>query len=396
MNIAIGQRIVQLRVNLQRTRWESPQRAAHLRQGQRAQCDRPLRLRQRGRVAVPRRRVAPTHAHALFPSHAAVYRAETDVDGPAKNVREVLAEFRCDLGYLQRMAMGVIDRSGRPVAVTAAELRRYSVVSFQYAFRQGPLAPRTRSAGSSSSFPTSICITPLAPPPRARTADLQPRLYRSAGPRARGVASRRSGTLKLPRAAPGDRERPQPCGSAHDATSGPDRLLDPGHRRARRATLLPRRIQNGRGGAGGAGGDATNRAADRATFPTPDQASPDGGRSRAGPLFGWRLASGEGEATLEGAPVTRDTSEKAAIEATMRIPRNIFVARALGVAAVATVSAFVWVGWWVLAISTGLAVAAGLIAPRERRVPRQSAYRRYRWAVERRLYPHAWRPGIRR
>lgn len=57
---------------------------------------------------------------------------------PSGIVGEVLADIRRDPTYLQRTGMTVIDRQGRPVDVTAAELAQYTARTFPYVFRQRP------------------------------------------------------------------------------------------------------------------------------------------------------------------------------------------------------------------------------------------------------------------
>jgi len=78
----------------------------------------------------------------------------------------------------------------------------------------------------------------------------------------------------------------------------------------------------------------------------------------------------------------------------MPIPKRLVLARIAGIAAIISLPTFVWLGWWQLAVSGVLALAAALVAPR----PPARGERRWRrliHALQRRIHPHSWRPGHR-
>jgi hypothetical protein len=76
----------------------------------------------------------------------------------------------------------------------------------------------------------------------------------------------------------------------------------------------------------------------------------------------------------------------------MRVPRHHAASRLLGAIGIASAPAFVWFGWWQLAITGGLVLAAAVLAPRPTRAPGESAARRALRSLERRVRPHSWRP----
>jgi murein L,D-transpeptidase YcbB/YkuD len=57
---------------------------------------------------------------------------------PPGIVGEILAHVRSDPGYLARINMRVLDRSGRPVNPASIDFGRYTGASFPYVFRQEP------------------------------------------------------------------------------------------------------------------------------------------------------------------------------------------------------------------------------------------------------------------
>ncbi|HEX6070614.1 MAG TPA: hypothetical protein VFZ18_12340 [Longimicrobiaceae bacterium] len=75
----------------------------------------------------------------------------------------------------------------------------------------------------------------------------------------------------------------------------------------------------------------------------------------------------------------------------MITPQNRVVSRTLGLLGVVSTLAVIWFGWWTLAISGALAVAAALLAPRE--IRQHHAARQVVDSVNRKLHPHSWRPG---
>jgi hypothetical protein len=99
-----------------------------------------------GRVALrngPSKLLKPTPGGGKTYTRTPVFRSEMryiDLNPiwtvPPGIVREVLADIRRDPTYLRRLNMRVLDRSGRPVHVSAASLGRYFAASFPYVFRQ--------------------------------------------------------------------------------------------------------------------------------------------------------------------------------------------------------------------------------------------------------------------
>jgi hypothetical protein len=77
----------------------------------------------------------------------------------------------------------------------------------------------------------------------------------------------------------------------------------------------------------------------------------------------------------------------------VRVPRNVFTARVLGVIAVVTAPLFVVYGWWVLAASAILAGAAAVAVPPAHGHGGPGPLRRVLRAANRRLHRHSWRPG---
>jgi hypothetical protein len=80
----------------------------------------------------------------------------------------------------------------------------------------------------------------------------------------------------------------------------------------------------------------------------------------------------------------------------MRVPKNLAVSRAAGLLAILSAPAFVWIGWWQLGVSLGLAVVAALLAPQPVHRGTHGRLRRMREALSRRMHPHSWRPGVHR
>jgi hypothetical protein len=79
----------------------------------------------------------------------------------------------------------------------------------------------------------------------------------------------------------------------------------------------------------------------------------------------------------------------------MIISRNIFAARLLGILAIASVPGIVWFGWWHLAVSLALGLAAFRMTPRRDLPPAEGWLRVHMRSVHRRFNPHLWRGPIR-
>jgi L,D-transpeptidase YcbB len=143
LNVRVEERIEQVRINLERARWltrDLPETflAVNI-------AGAMVYLVRDGQVVFETRAVV-----GKTYTRTPVFRAEMryiDLNPtwtvPPGIVREVLADVRRDPAYLRRLDMRVLDRSGRPVDVSAASLGRYSAASFPYVFRQepGPLNP---------------------------------------------------------------------------------------------------------------------------------------------------------------------------------------------------------------------------------------------------------------
>jgi hypothetical protein len=77
----------------------------------------------------------------------------------------------------------------------------------------------------------------------------------------------------------------------------------------------------------------------------------------------------------------------------MRSLQNLALARAVGILAIISLPAFIWFGWWQLAVSFGLAVVSALLAPGTTHRPAEGRLRRVIRGFQQRTHPHSWRPG---
>jgi hypothetical protein len=71
---------------------------------------------------------------------------------------------------------------------------------------------------------------------------------------------------------------------------------------------------------------------------------------------------------------------------------RLSLARLAGIAAILSLPAFVWLGWWHLSVSLLLAIAAAALTPGPP-TRGENRWRQQFHALQRRLHPHSWRPG---
>ena len=143
LNVPIQTRIDQLRVNLERGRWilhDLPSTFV----GVNIAGARVYLVRD-GTVAFETRAIVgqTTTRTPIFSATMRYIDLNPTWTVPPGIVREILAEVRRDPSYLSRNSMRVIDSGGRTVAISAAEVSRYTAATFPYVFRQdaGPLNP---------------------------------------------------------------------------------------------------------------------------------------------------------------------------------------------------------------------------------------------------------------
>jgi hypothetical protein len=79
----------------------------------------------------------------------------------------------------------------------------------------------------------------------------------------------------------------------------------------------------------------------------------------------------------------------------MRVVKNVFLARTAGLLAVVTLPAIIWLGWWQLAVSAGLAIVAAAATPNPELGEHEGWLRRQLRVLQLRRNPHSWRPGRR-
>ncbi|MQA92741.1 MAG: L,D-transpeptidase family protein [Gemmatimonas sp.] len=138
LNVPVGRRIEQLRVNLERARWLTPDLP-----------DTFVAVNIAGaKVYLVRDNVVVHEARAVVGqtwTRTPVFQATMryiDLNPtwtvPPGIVHEILANVGRDPEYLGRTQMRVIDRAGRPVQVSAVEISQYSAEGFPYVFRQDP------------------------------------------------------------------------------------------------------------------------------------------------------------------------------------------------------------------------------------------------------------------
>jgi len=143
LNVPVGRRIDQLRVNLDRLRAGARDTPAdHVAvniAGARTALVRGGAIAWEARSIVGRRST-PTPEFRATMEHIELNPTWTV---PPGIVAEIQEEIRRQPDYLQRQAIRVLDRSGREVRVSTAELLRYRARDLPYVFRQdpGPLNP---------------------------------------------------------------------------------------------------------------------------------------------------------------------------------------------------------------------------------------------------------------
>jgi len=138
LNVPPGQRIEQIRINLERARWytrDLPRTFVAVNiAGAMAYLVRDGSVAWESRAIVGR-----------VPTRTPIFRATmTYIDlnptwtVPRSIVGEILADIRRDPDYMRRVGMRVIDGSGRPVAVDREQILRYGASDFPWVFRQDP------------------------------------------------------------------------------------------------------------------------------------------------------------------------------------------------------------------------------------------------------------------
>lgn len=143
LNVTPERRIEQVRINLERARWYTPDlpetfvavniagaMAYMFRDG--AEAWRSRAIVGRETTTTPVFRATMTHMD-LNPTWTV----------PPGIVGEVLASIRSDSGYMERTGMRVVDSAGRRISISRSEILGYTAASFPYYFRQdaGPNNP---------------------------------------------------------------------------------------------------------------------------------------------------------------------------------------------------------------------------------------------------------------
>ena len=138
LDVPLSRRLDQVRINLERARWITPGLPSTFVAVNIAGAMAYM-VRDDSVVWESRAIVGQTNTSTpIFEATMRTIELNPTWTVPPGIVGEILANVRADANYLSRNDMRVLDSSGRPVSITAAEISRYTARTFPYVFRQEP------------------------------------------------------------------------------------------------------------------------------------------------------------------------------------------------------------------------------------------------------------------